>query len=178
MAGELLHQVDVDVEVFDDAALDDVAEVLDGEGAAVRAGGPRVVHQADVVVHGQVDVGGGELLRRHLGVAVELAVLVGPLPGEAAGRRAEVDAEDAVDRLEDALLLGAEVVGGGAAAEQVAQGPGGLAQLGGEDGVHAGGGGAALGLGHERLRHEAVLAHEVGEHVPLAAVGDRARDSR
>ena len=63
------------------------------------------MHQADIVVKGQVDVLGRELLRGQHTVAVESPVFIGPLPVEALGRGAKVDAQHAVNGTQDLGLL-------------------------------------------------------------------------
>ncbi len=106
LARDVLDQRHVDVEVGDRRSAEHVAQVLDGVGAARHAGRTRVVDQADVVVDRQLHVLGRELLRGDHAVAVELAVLVDPLPIEPLGRGTEVDAEHAIDDAEKVGLLG------------------------------------------------------------------------
>ena len=88
--------VDLDVEVGDDAATDDVAEVLDGEGAAEGAGRSRVVHQADVFVQREIDVLRGDLQELRSGSRWKALSLSVHCQANFR-RRAEMDAEDAID---------------------------------------------------------------------------------
>ena len=100
---------------------------------------------------------------------MELLVLVGPLPVDALGRGAQVDAEHAVDRPDDLGLLSPGGLGaarGGCLAHRLRA----LAELVAQDRVHPGGVGRALRFRHHCLRHEAVLGDDRGKHVPLATV--------
>ena len=102
---------------------------------------------------------------------MELLVLVRPLPVEALRRRAQVDAQDPVDDLHD---LGLGRAGGlKAFGRGRADGPRALAKLVAQDRVHPGRVRRALRLRHVALGDQAVLGHEGGEHVPLAAVAGR-----
>ena len=108
---------------------------------------------------------------------MELPVLVGPLPVDLVRRGAEVDAEHPVDHAQDVRLLGPGRVG--AAGAGLAHRLGSLPQQPAQRRVHPAGVGRALGLGHERLGHQAVLADDGHEHVPLAAVlGRRVEQER
>ena len=168
--GDVLHDVDVDVQVGDAGAVHYVAEVLDGVGAVRRAGAAWVVDEADEILHGSADVLLGEFEGRHLTVAVELAVLVLPLPIELGRRVAQVNAEDLVDGAESFLLRVPHGAQAGLVGVEAADVAGALADLVVEAGIHTHGIAGALGLGHDGLRNDAVLAHEADEHIPLAAV--------
>jgi hypothetical protein len=169
--GNVLDDLHVDVEIDDRRAADDVAEVLDGEGPAGRAGRPGVVDQADVLADRQVYVPGGELLRGEDTRPAELLVLVRPLPVEALRRRTQMDAQDPVDDFHDPSLGragGLKTLG-----RCCADSPRGPAELIAQDRVHPGRVRRALRLWHVALGHQAVLGHQSGEHVPLAAVTGR-----
>src|SRR5262249_60626923 len=99
--GHVLDDAPAGVEIDARRAADDVAEVLDREGPAGRAGRPGVVDQADVLADRQVYVLGGELLRGENAVPAELLVLVRPLPIEALRQRTQMDAQDPVDDFHD-----------------------------------------------------------------------------
>ena len=137
---------------------DDVAEVLDRERAPVRAGRARVVDEADVVVERQL---ARSARANSCGVISpsrwKLRSLSVHCQANALRRRAEVDAEDAVDRRRGsrACLRRSSSVGAGEAARSVQRAPRAACR---EDRVHAPGLRRALGLRHDRLRHEAVLA--------------------
>ncbi len=99
---------------------------------------------------------------------MEVLVLVCPLPVEALRRRAQVNAQDPVDDLHD---LGLGRAGGlQPAGRGRTDRPGPLAKLVAEGRVHPARVRRALGLRHVSLGNQAVLGHERGEHVPLAAV--------
>jgi len=105
---DFLHKVGFDVEVFDDIPADDVAESIDGEGTADRAGFTGVIDEADVIIDGDGHVFLGELFGSHLTVAVEVLILVMPLPIEGLRRRAEMDGKHSVDDAEHFVFCLAE----------------------------------------------------------------------
>ena len=110
--------------------------------------------------------GGGEHL--HLAVAVFVA------PGELGRRFAQAEGQDAVDLLHDFDLLFAQGFLLGAAGSQLAERPGAVAELLGEDAAHVGRRVGILGLRHHVGRHHAVLLGHVDKVVPDTAVTDRA----
>ena len=99
-----LHEVRLDVEVGDGGAPTTLPRCSTVKVRPYGLVAPRVVDEADVVLERDGDVALRELQRRHRAVAVEAAVGVLPLPDERLRRRAEVDAEETVDRREDLLL--------------------------------------------------------------------------
>ncbi len=168
LPGDLLDQVDLDVQVLDHVAADDVAEVFHRVGLA--KGVARVVNQADVLIQRNGDVLRGELLRGHLLITVEVPVPIGPLPGEAIRRGSQVNAEDAVNIGQYLFLLLLDLIGSSAAGVQHPQGASALAQFRQQDLIHPPGGGRRLGLRHECEWDQPVLVDQVDEHVPLPAI--------
>ena len=97
-------------------------------------------------------------------------VLVHKLKVERCGRLAVAAAQEAVDPAEHRLLFGLEGVLALAGGDHRAQpGRAGLQALV-EHAVHGGGVRGLVRLVERILGHDAVLAHDVDEHVPLAAV--------
>ena len=104
-------------------------------------------------------------------VPAELLVLVCPLPVEALRRRTQMDAQDPVDEIHDLSLDragGLKTLG-----RSCADSPRAPAKLIAQDRVHPGRVRRALRLRHIALGDQAVLGHQSGEHVPLAAVTGR-----
>ncbi|OPZ10875.1 MAG: hypothetical protein BWZ10_02287 [candidate division BRC1 bacterium ADurb.BinA364] len=134
------------------------------------------MNEADILVERQCQVFGGELPGRHGAVAVELPVLVHPLPVELARRLAKMDRENAIDRAQNLFLRGAQIGRRGAGGFSVAQNFGAFAQLFDDAGVHAAAVGGAFGFGHRGLGNQSVFLDNVDEHIPLAAVVDRVRE--
>lgn len=202
----VLERRHVDVDVGDAAAADDVAQPVDGEqrqGRVARVVDER--DQARDGGRGQPEVGGpdvggeGEGRGAHLARA---AGLVGELPREGLGRSRrgpEGEGQDGVDLLHH-LRLGRGHGDGGrrGGGEHRPQHEGVLAQLGEDDAVDD-----ARGHGVERVRVEnlgdwvvvrtdgkspaerwdlfrsltqAVFGHQVVDHVPLSAIGERSLD--
>ena len=87
---------DVDVQVGDDPPLDDIAQVLHRESSADGARLSGVVNQAHVVLQGHGDKLLVEGFRCHALAAMELLLVVGPLPVESLGRVSQVGAQDGV----------------------------------------------------------------------------------
>ena len=163
------------VDVAHLAAAAHVAEVRHGERLALGVRRARVVDEADVVVEVEGDVPGEELLRSRVAVPVELLVVVGPLPFERLGRRAQVDAQDAVHALERVDSRGLDRIGGLAGGDQGAKVKGRATEVLPQQRIHLAGVRRRLGLGHRLLRHDAVLGEDARRHVPLAAVAEGLR---
>ena len=168
----LLGDGDVDVQVEHGVAADHVAEVLHRQGGALGVLGARVVDQAHVVGQVQRHVAGEELLRRQGPDAVELLLVVGPLPVDAGGRGAQVDGQDAMDVGDDGLACDLQLGGVHPQLRQLAQPVCAAAQHGLQHAVHPARVGGGLRLRHGLLGHHAVLAEQVHRHVPLTAVAE------
>ena len=134
--------------------------------------GARVVDEAHVLREIHVHVALVELARGEDTVAVELAVIVTPLPLEGGRGLAQADDEDAPHVGQRGLLDLADLFLGGTGLDERAQLKGGATQDDLQAGVHGGGVAGGLGLGHRDLGDEAVLEVEGDRHVPLAAVGE------
>ena len=139
--------------------LDDVAEVLDRERAPVRAGRARVVHEADVLVDRQ---------RRRTAAANSCGVISPSrwnlrslsvhCQSKRSRRRAEVDAEDAVDHARGSRSFSARRSSVARRRERRAASCAPSRSLSRRIAFMRAGRRRALRLRHERLRHEAVLA--------------------
>ena len=163
-AHAVLHEPVRHVEVLGRVATRHIAQVLDGDLLALGVLGARVVDQAHVILQAGVHVLVPELDRRDLAVAVELALLVGPLPVEALRRLAQVDRQDAVA---GGHALSHDLVDLRGIGEHACHlGVQHRAQLG----VHRTGVLGGLGLREQVLGHGAILLVDVHGHRPLAAV--------
>ena len=161
----VLHELVRHIQVFGGVATGDIAQMLDGDLPALRMLGTRIVHQAHVAFQiGGTDILLPELLRCDLAIAMEHAVLVGPLPIEGDRRLAQMNGENTVtcrsglgDDLIDVGTLG--VHAGHCGVQHVAQ----LR-------VHLAGVLGRFGFREQILGHGAVLLVHVHGHGPLAAV--------
>ncbi len=165
LAHAVLHELVRHVQVFGGVSAGHIAQVFDADLLALGMLLTRIVNEAHVAFQiGGTDVLVPELDRRDLTVAVEFAVLVGPLPIEALRRFTEVNRQNAVscggglgdDRF-DRRRIGVHV---GHCGVQHAT------QLG----VHLAGLLGGFGLREQILRNGAVLLVHVHGHGPLAAV--------
>src|SRR5450830_743781 len=166
----LLENLDGGVQVPDTLRLDDIAQVADRVQMVHGFVGRRTVDEADLVLEVHADVPPKKLLWRDGTVTVEDASLVPPLPEELDRRCTEMNGEHAKDHAHHHLLARAQDILFIPGASHPPQFSGILPQLGRDDGVHDRRVAAALRLGHDGLRDDAVLGHECAEHVPRAAI--------
>ena len=146
--------------------------MVDRQGVALGVLGARVVDEAHVLREVHVHVALVELARGEHAVAVELALVIAPLPLEGGRGLAQADDEDAPHVGQSGLLDLEDLLLGGAGLDEGAQLEGGAAQDDLQATVHGSGVAGGLGLGHRNLGDKAVLKVEGHRHVPLAAVGE------
>ena len=161
----VLHELVRHVEVLGRVSPGHVAQMLDADLLALDVLLTRIVHQADIAFQ----IGGTHILlpeldRRDLAIAVELAILVGPLPIEALRRLAQVNRQNTVtggDRIGDDRIDRGRI-----SVHMRNRGVQHAAQLH----VHLTGVLGGFGLREQILRHRAILLVHVHGHGPLAAV--------
>ena len=161
----ILHELVRHVQVFGRVSPGHITQVLDTDLLALRMLLTRIVDQAHVAFQiGGTDVLLPEFHRRDLTIAVELAVLVGPLPVEALRRLAQVNCQNAVagggrfgDHRFDRSRIGIHVRDG-------------RMQQATQLHVHFAGVLGGFGFREQILRNGTVLLVHVHGHGPLTAV--------
>ena len=171
----VLHYLYRHIQVSHRPRADNVAEIAYGISLQVRVVGSGIVHQADQVPVAGCDVPFSELQRRQFAVAMELPVPVSPLPVHDCGRVAEVNTQDTIDGLECIELRLPHRVQSGLLLVQSPDRRRPLTHLIVQHVVHLARLARTLSLRHRFLGNDAVLVHQVDEHVPLARIFDRRR---